>query len=139
MSPKDSYAVFYPILQATLQEFNIFILQMKTRCPRSTPTLPRVTEIDSHLISLTQSLTFSGSRLCTGHSGSKHRGLVISLSPSRVWLLVTTVDCSTPGVPVPHRLLEFAQVHTALWFENSFQGVPTWGSTSVFGSAFWNR
>lgn len=84
MSPKDSYAVFHPILQATLQEFNIFILQMKTHCPRSTPTLPRVTEIDSHLISLTQSLTFSGSRLCTGHSGSKHSGLVVSVSPSRV-------------------------------------------------------
>ena len=26
-------------------------------------------------------------------------------------ILCDPVDCSTPGLPVPHRLLEFAQVH----------------------------
>ena len=107
MSPKDSYAIFHPILQATLQEFNIF---MKTHRPRSMPDLPRVTETDSHLIPLTQSLTFSGSLLCIAHSGSKHCSLV-PLSPSHVWLFTTTMDCSMPGFPVPHHLPEFVQVH----------------------------
>ena len=36
--------------------------------------------------------------------------LVVVWSPSRVWLF-TTHGCSTPGLPVPHHLLEFAQVH----------------------------
>ena len=27
------------------------------------------------------------------------------------WTLCDSVDCSTPGLPVPHYLLEFAQVH----------------------------
>jgi len=36
--------------------------------------------------------------------------VVVVQSPSRVQLC-DPMDCSTPGFPVPHRLLEFAQVH----------------------------
>ena len=32
-------------------------------------------------------------------------------SPSRVQLFVTPMDCSPPGLSVPHHLLTFAQVH----------------------------
>ena len=32
-------------------------------------------------------------------------------SPSRVQLFVTPMDCSVPGLPVPHHLQKFAQVH----------------------------
>ena len=32
-------------------------------------------------------------------------------SPSHVRLFVTPMDCSTPGLPVPHHLPKFAQVH----------------------------
>ena len=34
-----------------------------------------------------------------------------SVQLTGVWLFVTPMDCSTPGLPVPHHLLEFAQVH----------------------------
>ena len=36
--------------------------------------------------------------------------VVVVPSPSCVWLFVTPLDCSTPGLPVPHHLPEFAQV-----------------------------
>ena len=32
-------------------------------------------------------------------------------SPGRVQLFVTPMDCSAPGLPVPHHLPKFAQVH----------------------------
>ena len=32
-------------------------------------------------------------------------------SPSHVQLFMTPMNCSTPGSPIPHHLLEFAQVH----------------------------
>ena len=32
-------------------------------------------------------------------------------SLSRVWFFVTPMDCSTPGFPVHHQLLELAQTH----------------------------
>ena len=37
--------------------------------------------------------------------------VVVVQSPSCVWLFVTPMDCSAPGLPVPHHLLEFAHVH----------------------------
>ena len=36
---------------------------------------------------------------------------ISSVQFSRVQLFVTPMDCSTPGLPVPHHILEFAQVH----------------------------
>ena len=36
---------------------------------------------------------------------------VVVQSPSRVPSLCDPMDCSTPGLPVPHHLPEFAQVH----------------------------
>ena len=36
--------------------------------------------------------------------------VVIVQSPSHVWLC-DHMDCSTPGLPVPHHLPDFAQVH----------------------------
>ena len=36
--------------------------------------------------------------------------LVVQLH-SHVWLFCDSMDCNTPGPPVPHHLLKFAQVH----------------------------
>lgn len=47
MCPTDSYTVFHPILLATLQEFNILILQMETCGPGRILNLPGVTEMNS--------------------------------------------------------------------------------------------
>ena len=44
--------------------------------------------------------------MCT----TKWFSYVVIQSPSRVWLCAP-LDCSIPDVPVPHHLLEFAQVH----------------------------
>ena len=42
------------------------------------------------------------------------RVVVVAQSLSRVQLFVTPMDSSTPGLPVLHYLLEFAQVHVPL-------------------------
>ena len=39
------------------------------------------------------------------------RWIVVVQSPSLVRLFATPVDCSTPDLPVPRHLLEFAQIH----------------------------
>ena len=44
---------------------------------------------------------------------------VVVQSPSRVWLC-NPVDCSMPGFPVPHHLLEFTQVHVH-WVRDAIQ------------------
>ena len=52
-------------------------------------------------------------------SGVQHRDLVIYIRSDQISRSVTKLcptlcdpmDCSTPGFPVPHHLLEFAQVH----------------------------
>ena len=41
-------------------------------------------------------------------------------SLSRVWLFVGLMDCSTPGFPVLHCLLEFVQIHV-LWVGDAIQ------------------
>ena len=43
------------------------------------------------------------------------KSCIIVQSPSRVWLFVTPMDYSTPGLPVSHHLLESAQVHVHLY------------------------
>ena len=40
--------------------------------------------------------------------------MLVVQSLSHVQLFVTLMDCSIPGLPVPHQLLEFAQVHVLL-------------------------
>ena len=37
--------------------------------------------------------------------------VVVAQSLSHVWLFVTPMDCSTPGFPVLHHLLELAKTH----------------------------
>ena len=44
-----------------------------------------------------------------GPGNTNNPVVVQSLSP--VGLVVTPMDCSTPGLPVPHHIVEFAQVH----------------------------
>ena len=44
-------------------------------------------------------------------------------SLSCVWLFVTPMDCSTPGFPVLHYLLEFAQTHVH-WVGDTIQSSP---------------
>ena len=41
-------------------------------------------------------------------------------SLSHVWLFVTPMDCSTPGFPVLHHLLKFAQIHVH-WVSDTIQ------------------
>ena len=58
--------------------------------------------------------TANDSDLTTIHSSVNHPSIYPSNSVqslSRVRLLVTPMDCSTPGLPVHHQLLEFAQTH----------------------------
>ena len=45
------------------------------------------------------------------HVMQRQLWLVAVQLPNHVRLFVTPWDCSTPGLPVPHHLLEFAQVH----------------------------
>ena len=37
--------------------------------------------------------------------------VVVAQSPSCVWLFIDPMDCNMPGLPVPHHLLESAQLH----------------------------
>ena len=46
--------------------------------------------------------------------------IVVFQLPSHVWLFVTPMDCSTPGLPVPHHLPEFSQVHV-YWISDVIQ------------------
>ena len=39
---------------------------------------------------------------------------------SRVWLFVTPMDCSTPGFPIHHQLLELSQTHVQ-WVGDAIQ------------------
>ena len=41
-------------------------------------------------------------------------------SLSYVWLFATPMDCSTPGLPVHHQLLEFTQTHVH-WVSDAIQ------------------
>ena len=71
-----------------------------------------------------------------------NRSVFISVqSLSHVWLFVTPMDCSTPGLPVHHQLPEFTQTHGPLsrWchpaisssvvsFSSHFRSFPASGS-----------
>ena len=52
---------------------------------------------------------------------------------SCVWLFVTPEDCSTPGFPVLHYLLEFAQTH-AHWISGAILCHPLLLLPSIFPS-----
>ena len=54
--------------------------------------------------------------------GAFVKRIVVVQLLSRFWLFVTPIDCSTPGFPVLHYLLEFAQIHVR-WV-----GYPIWPS-----------
>ena len=51
-------------------------------------------------------LHWQSDSLPLSHQGSFADNIVVVQSPSR-----DPMDCSTPGLPVPHHLLKFAQVH----------------------------
>ena len=49
-----------------------------------------------------------------------HSASVTVQSLSRVWLFVTPMDCSTPGLPVHHQFLDFTQTHVP-WVGDAIQ------------------
>ena len=85
-----------------------------------------------------------------------HRQFSSVQSLSRVWLFVTAMDCSTPGLPVHHQLPEFTQSH-AYWVGDAIQpshplsspsppafnlsqhqGLLKWGSSSHRWPKYWS-
>ena len=46
-----------------------------------------------------------------GVEGRWDVGVTVAVQPPSRARLCGPMDCSTPGLPVPHRLLKFAQVH----------------------------
>ena len=70
-------------------------------------------QIDGETVETMADFIFLGSKITADGDCSceiLYKTVVIQ-SPSHVQLFVTPMDCSMPGLLVPHCLLEFAQVH----------------------------